>query len=308
MTEIDLQAFSGCTNLTSIVIPDSVTTISFQAFYKCTNLKDVYYSGSESQWKSIDIDDSDNGNDPLFNATIHYNSPGSDPDSDKITVDTSVSHGKVTIDKETAKKGDTVTITAAPDKGYVTEKVMVMDKSGKEVSVKDNGDGKYSFTKPEGAVKISVIFKEIPASVNAPTASVKSGTYKDRVSVQLSSDNADAAIYYTTDGSQPTNKSTKYTGAITINATCILKAIAVVGSEVSPVAAYEYTIVTIGDANGDGDVDFADAIVVLKHDAGVSTLTGDKLKAADTNGDGEVDFVDAIQILKYDCDLISSFN
>ena len=66
--------------------------------------------------------------------------------------------------------------------------------------------------------------------------------------------------------------------------------------------------VTVGDANGDGDVDFADAIVVLKHDAGITTLTGDKLTAADVNGDGDVDFVDAIQILKYDGGLISSFN
>jgi len=65
--------------------------------------------------------------------------------------------------------------------------------------------------------------------------------------------------------------------------------------------------IVMGDANGDGEVDFADAIVVLKHDAGMLTLTGDELKAADVNGDGEVDFVDAIQILKYDSGLISSF-
>lgn len=66
--------------------------------------------------------------------------------------------------------------------------------------------------------------------------------------------------------------------------------------------------VLVGDANGDGDVDFVDAITVLKHDAGVSYLTGDRLTAADTNNDGDVDFVDAIQILKFDSGLISSFN
>ena len=81
-------------------------------------------------------------------------------DSDKIIVDSSVSNGKVTVDKATAKKGDTVTITAVPDEGYVTDKVTVTDKDGKEISVKDNGDGKYSFTKPEGAVKISAVFKK----------------------------------------------------------------------------------------------------------------------------------------------------
>lgn len=63
-----------------------------------------------------------------------------------------------------------------------------------------------------------------------------------------------------------------------------------------------------GDANGDGEVDFADAIVVLRHDAGLATITGDNLIAADANGDGEVDFADAILILRYDSGLISSFN
>lgn len=63
-----------------------------------------------------------------------------------------------------------------------------------------------------------------------------------------------------------------------------------------------------GDANGDGEVDFADAIVVLRHDAGLATITGDNLIAADANGDEEVDFADAILILRYDSGLISSFN
>jgi len=72
-------------------------------------------------------------------------------------------------------------------------------------------------------------------------------------------------------------------------------------------ATIHYTELTVGDANGDGEVDFADAIAVLKHDAGISTLTDDKLTAVDVNSDGEVDFVDAMQILKYDSGLISTF-
>ena len=84
------------------------------------------------------------------------------------------------------------------------------------------------------------------------------------------------------------------------SASCVVS----VSDGITPPPVY----VLVGDANGDGDVDFADAIVVLKHDAGVSELTGDNLKAADTNADGEVDFADAILILKYDCGLISSFN
>lgn len=63
-----------------------------------------------------------------------------------------------------------------------------------------------------------------------------------------------------------------------------------------------------GDANGDGNIDFVDALLVLKHDAGTASLSGDNLTAADTNNDGEVDFVDALLILKYDAGLITDFN
>lgn len=62
-----------------------------------------------------------------------------------------------------------------------------------------------------------------------------------------------------------------------------------------------------GDVNGDGEVDFADGIRILKHDVGLIDLTGDALVTGDVNGDGEVDFADAILVLKFDVGLISSF-
>ena len=68
---IDDGAFSKCKSLTSVTILNSVKTIGFCAFAYCSSLKDVYYSGSEEQWKKISIDSS---NDELLNATIHYNS------------------------------------------------------------------------------------------------------------------------------------------------------------------------------------------------------------------------------------------
>ena len=70
VTSIGDRAFRRCTGLTSITIPDSVTSIGWRAFQECIGLTDVYYTGSEEQWNKIDIDES---NEPLLNATIHYN-------------------------------------------------------------------------------------------------------------------------------------------------------------------------------------------------------------------------------------------
>ncbi len=67
VTSIGDSAFSRCTNLKSVAIPDSVKSIGKYAFYDCTSMTDVYYSGSEAQWKNI------SGVDGCFDgAAIHF--------------------------------------------------------------------------------------------------------------------------------------------------------------------------------------------------------------------------------------------
>ena len=70
VTSIGESAFYNCTSLTNIAIPNSVTIIDDSAFENCTSLKDVYYTGSQSDWNKISIG---SDNQCLRNATIYYN-------------------------------------------------------------------------------------------------------------------------------------------------------------------------------------------------------------------------------------------
>ncbi len=72
-------------------------------------------------------------------------------------------------------------------------------------------------------------------------------------------------------------------------------------------APVDLTDIALGDVNMDGDVNYLDAMQVLRYDARLITFIDEQLNAADVNGDGSVDSLDAILILRYDAKLIESF-
>jgi len=69
LRNIGESAFSGCTGLRTVVIPVSVTGIGKNAFYNCWFIEDVYYAGTQAQWKQITVD---SGNEPLISSNIHF--------------------------------------------------------------------------------------------------------------------------------------------------------------------------------------------------------------------------------------------
>ncbi len=62
----------------------------------------------------------------------------------------------------------------------------------------------------------------------------------------------------------------------------------------------EIAISKTGDVNGDGIIDSADAMQILKADVGKADITGLDLLCADVNRDGLINSADAMQILRYD--------
>ena len=66
--------------------------------------------------------------------------------------------GTVSLSKTSAAKGDKVTITVEPERHYEVDEVIVRDSKGKQLAVKDNGDGTFTFEMPADKVTVEPTF------------------------------------------------------------------------------------------------------------------------------------------------------
>lgn len=83
-----------------------------------------------------------------------------------VSTPSKTENGTVTVSPKSASKGDTVTVTVKPDSGYVLETLTVTDKNGNELTLKDKGNGKYTFTMPAGKVEVKATFMEDNSMLN----------------------------------------------------------------------------------------------------------------------------------------------
>ena len=123
-------------------LPNETKDYTFKADYTGTNL---YNNASDTCVVSV-----------TYKGSSHHSSST----SNTVSASTA-SNGKVSLDKSTAKKGDTVTVTVTPDAGYQLDKLTITDAKGKTVDVTKKSDGKYTFTMPEGKVTITPTFSKI---------------------------------------------------------------------------------------------------------------------------------------------------
>ena len=67
-------------------------------------------------------------------------------------------NGTTRSSSKMASKGNMVTITVEPDRYYLVDEVIVRDSKGKQLPVKDNGDGTYTFEMPADKVMVEPTF------------------------------------------------------------------------------------------------------------------------------------------------------
>ena len=95
-----------------------------------------------------------------------YSSGSSSDPTYSVSTPSKTEHGTVTVSPKSASKGDRVTVTVKPDSGYVLETLTVTDKNGNELTLKDKGNGKYTFTMPAGKVEVKATFMEDNSMLN----------------------------------------------------------------------------------------------------------------------------------------------
>ena len=95
--------------------------------------------------------------------------PSTHPVQTEVSKDTD---GTVSLSKTSAAKGDKVTITVKPERHYEVDEVIVRDSKGKQLAVKDNGDGTFTFEMPADKVTVEPTFSWVN-----PFTDVKNSAY-----------------------------------------------------------------------------------------------------------------------------------
>lgn len=85
-----------------------------------------------------------------------------------VTVPDKTENGSLRVTPKNAKRGSNVTITATPDKGYEVDDIVAKDANGNKLTLKDNGDGTYTFTMPASKVTVTAAFAEKKAEPIVP--------------------------------------------------------------------------------------------------------------------------------------------
>ena len=272
VTNIESGVFKGCKSLTSITLPDGVISIGNDTFNGCTSLTDITIPKSVTSigwWVFYNCNS--------LVANVYNDSTGltycKDNNIDyRIIGIYDESHG-IQIENETCTN-----IFES------TELKVEQITSGEDYDAIANYSNNFNlydiaFYKDEEKVEVD-------------------GTAIVRIPVKEGMDGNKCKVYYNDNGTY-TDMNAVYKDGYMEFKTDHFSQYIVTDSELPTTA--------LGDVNGDGEINFLDAIMVLRYDAEIIELEDNQLDAADVNGDGEVNFLDAIMILRYDAEIIDSF-
>ena len=267
------STFNECSNLISIKIPNSVTQIGWAAFSGCSNLTDVYYDGTEEQWKQVKIDNGNDANYLLNAATIHFKEPEPQP-----PVETS---GTIAVSSVRARAGQTITVKVAlsANKGISNMRLQMSYPEGFTLESIQKGDA------------LSTLFFTPPGKLTAnPVNFVWDGT---------EADTSEGCILELTFRIADTVAAGEYSISLSYQKDDVLDG-SLEGIDLAlqsgTVSVVEFTR---GDIDGDGVIGMKDLGALRKYFAGGYDAGNFVMEAADLDGDGVVTMKDLGVLRRY---------
>jgi len=258
-------------------------TVTFTAIY--AGVQDEYTSSSNTYVLTVTDSAPYTGGDVTFDATADM---GTSP-LEKNGVTFTCSNGVLNNGSEYRLYKNSETTFSLPDniisQGFVIQKVEFTGTGSNPASgfaeqegwTTDGYNGTWtgaatsvSFTASGAQVRATKI-KVFVSNTATPTFSVEEGEYSEAKSIEISCATDGASIFYTTDGSTPTNSSTAYSSAILITESTTLKAIAIKDEVESAVASATY----IMNRPAAPTFDVAEGVFDAAFDLHLSTETDD---------------------------------
>ena len=272
ITEIGDNAFDSCISLTTISLPNKVQNIGEYAFYNCKKLRSINIPESLSYLEGYAFLDCDQLKCLIIPAKL-----------ETFSVYGLINKGFTTI------YGNSDTIKNACGDFSFLSNISYFTIPDNKTTFTDNGVTVTGYLPPNTTMEVSksnydysIHFinngKEIEpcGEINVSVLNNE----KNKFVVELYPDNEEQFV-----------KSSYESGKYTFK---------------TQAKSFKFTDALKGDTNGDGEVNIADALMISRYDAGLTTLDESMLDVSDVNGDGEVNIADALMIARLDAGLTDS--
>lgn len=306
LTKLGRCAFSGCTNLSSIQIPSTVTMIAAYSFHKCTSLHTITIPASvvtiggsafmDSGLQSIVIEGANteivNKATTVNNAAI-YAPEGSK--AEKYANRFKLSFSPITAPSEPATSAPPVTTTVTTIPTTTTTKPVTTTITTTTIPA-------TTTTEPVTTTLTTTSASVTTTTVPVTTTAVPVTTTVTEIPTTTSTSPATTTITTTT---LPATTTIPVTTTEPVTTTITITTSAIEPTTVSTTdGAY-----LAGDANANGRVELADALLILQHVANSKKyeISPQGVENADVycKGDG-ITAMDALSIQKYDAKLLTS--